>query len=536
VTGGKPDKPVVLAVDDTPENLDVVKGILANDYTVKAAINGEMALKIVEKSPPDIILLDIMMPGMSGYEVCEQLKADSSTRDIPVIFLTAMEQTTDEARGFELGAADYITKPVNPPILEARVRTHLALKFAMDDLQSAYAVIKKQKDRMQEELNVGRDIQMSMLPVEDPPFPDRKEFDLHAILEPAREVGGDFYDYFFVGDDELCLVVGDVSGKGVPAALFMAVAKTMLKTSAIDDPSPASILTRVNDELSADNPASMFVTIFLALVNVRTGECLYCNAGHNPPYLLHKNRSFTCLNARHGPIIGAMPGIAYKESKGQLARSDILYIFTDGVTEAMDTNGNLYSESRLEEFFSGLDGSGSKTVADASLNKIEEFALGAEQADDITILAFQFKRSQGDIEGHVLELTLTAHLPEIQRVNHSVESFCVEVGLPAGISQKLGIIFDDLLNNTISYGFDDDEEHEIQIHIEYADGRVVVKVSDDGIPFNPFDQIGPDTTLSVEEREIGGLGIVLVQEMTDSQAYQRLSNKNIVTFTINTEN
>jgi putative two-component system response regulator len=134
MTGGNPDKPVVLAVDDTPENLDVVKGILANDYTVKAAINGEMALKIVEKSPPDIILLDIM------------------------IFLTAMEQTTDEARGFELGAADYITKPVNPPILEARVRTHLALKFAMDDLQSAYAVIKKQKDRMQEELNVGRDI------------------------------------------------------------------------------------------------------------------------------------------------------------------------------------------------------------------------------------------------------------------------------------------------------------------------------------------------------------------------------------------
>jgi sigma-B regulation protein RsbU (phosphoserine phosphatase) len=514
----------------------VVKGILANDYTVKAAINGEMALKIVEKSPPDIILLDIMMPGMSGYEVCEQLKADPSTRDIPVIFLTAMEQTTDEARGFELGAADYITKPVNPPILEARVRTHLALKFAMDDLQSAYAVIKKQKDRMQEELNVGRDIQMSMLPVEFPPFPDRKEFDLHAILEPAREVGGDFYDYFFVGDDELCLVVGDVSGKGVPAALFMAVAKTMLKTSAIDDPSPASIFTRVNDELSADNPASMFVTVFLALINVRTGDFRYCNAGHNPPYLLHKSRSFTCLNARHGPIIGAMPGIAYKESKGQLAPNDILYIFTDGVTEAMDTSGNLYSESRLEEYLSGLDGAGSRTVVDASLEKIEEFALGAEQADDITILAFHFNQSQGDIAGHVLELTLAAHLPEIQRVNHSIESFCSDAGLPGSISQKLGIIFDDLLSNTISYGFDDDAEHEIQIHIEYVDGRVVVKVSDDGIPFNPFDQIGPDTTLSVEEREIGGLGILLVKEMTDSQAYQRLSNKNIVTFTLDTEN
>ena len=487
-----PSKPVVLAVDDTPENLDVVKGILANDYTVKAAINGQMALKIVEKSPPDIILLDIMMPGISGYEVCQHLKADPSTRDIPVIFLTAMEQTTDEAKGFELGAADYITKPVNPPILEARVKTHLALKFAMDDLQSAYAVIKQQKDRMQEELNVGRDIQMSMLPVEFPPFPDRTEFDLHALLKPAREVGGDFYDYFFVSDDEICLVVGDVSGKGVPAALFMAVTKTMLKTSTIDDASPASIMTRVNDALSEDNPASMFVTVFLALLNVRTGEFRYCNAGHNPPYVLHKSQPFTCLDARHGPIIGAMPGIAFKEDKGQLAEHDTLYVFTDGVTEAMDVEGNLYSEQRLEEFFSGLGPATSKAITDASLQEIEEYALGAEQSDDITILAFRFNQSKGDMASQVLELTAAADLSEIQRVNDRVESFCREAGLPPGISQKLGIILDDLLNNTISYGFNDEAEHEIEIRIEHADGRLVIKVSDDGIPFNPFDQVGPD--------------------------------------------
>jgi sigma-B regulation protein RsbU (phosphoserine phosphatase) len=530
-----PSKPVVLAVDDTPENLDVVKGILAGDYTVKAAINGQMALKIIEKAPPDIILLDIMMPGMSGYEVCERLKADPDTRDIPVIFLTAMEQTTDEAKGFELGAADYITKPVNPPILEARVRTHLALKFAMDDLQSAYAVIKKQKDRMQEELNVGRDIQMSMLPMEFPPFPDRSEFDLHALLKPAREVGGDFYDYFFVSDDEICLVVGDVSGKGVPAALFMAVTKTMLKTSALGDPSPASIFTRVNDELSADNPASMFVTMFLALVNVRTGEFRYSNAGHNPPYLIHKGKGFTCLNQRHGPIIGAMPGIAYKESDGQLVENDTLYIFTDGVTEAMDADGNLFSERRLEEFFGRQDDATSKSIADASLQEVEEYALGIEQADDITILAFRFSRSKIEVAGHILDLSVAPDLAQIRKVNDSVESFCGEAGLPASIAQKLGIILDELLNNTISYGFNDEVEHEIQIHIEYADERVVVKVSDDGVPFNPFDQIGPDTTLSVEERELGGLGILLVKEMTDSQAYQRQSNRNIITLTINTE-
>jgi sigma-B regulation protein RsbU (phosphoserine phosphatase) len=279
----------------------------------------------------------------------------------------------------------------------------------------------------------------------------------------------------------------------------------------------------------------MFVTIFLALVNVRTGEFRYCNAGHNPPYLLQKSRSFTCLNQRHGPIIGAMPGIAYKESKGQLAQNDILYIFTDGVTEAMDADGNLFSERRLEEFFGRLDDATSKSIADASLQEVEEYALGTEQADDITILAFRFIRSKEEVAGHILELSVAPDLAEIQKVNDSVESFCGEAGLPASTAQKLGIILDELLNNTISYGFNDEVEHEIQIYIEYADGRVVVKVSDDGIPFNPFDQIGPDTTLSVEEREIGGLGILLVKEMTDSQAYQRQSNRNIVTLTINTE-
>ena len=187
----------------------------------------------------------------------------------------------------------------------------------------------------------------------------------------------------------------------------------------------------------------------------------------------------------------------------------------------MDTDGNLYSDSRLEEFLGNVGSTSSRAIADASLQEIEDYAVGAEQADDITILAFQFKRSHQETTGHVLELTASADLGEITRINESIKSYCDEAGLPAEVSQKLGIIFDDSLNNTISYGFKDDAEHEIQIYIEYAEGQVAVKITDDGIPFNPFDQIGPDTTLSVEEREIGGLGILLVKEMTDKQAYQR---------------
>ena len=515
------EKFTVLAVDDTPENLDVVKGILSAEYIVKAATSGPMALKIAEKQPPDLILLDIMMPGMDGYEVCRQLKENEQTRDVPIIFLTAMDQTTDEARGFELGAADYMTKPVNPPILQARVATHLALKSSMDE-------IRKHKDRMQQELNVGRDIQMSMLPVTFPPFPDRTEFSIHALLQPAREVGGDFYDFFFVSDDELCLVLGDVSGKGVPAALFMAVTKTMIKTQAADDSSPASIVTRVNEELSADNPACMFVTLFVAIVNVRSGELRFTNAGHNPPYILRRDGKLDCINQRHGPVIGAVEGVAYREDQIRIGEQDTLLLFTDGVTEAMDTSVQLYSEDRLEELLRKSDNTPDQLTG-AVLHAVEQFATGAEQADDITLLAFRIEQAPEKINVDELHLVAAIDLAEIDRINTEFTQFAEECGLAAGVGQKICIVFDDLLNNIISYGFSDDEEHQINIDISATAERLLITVADDGVPFNPFDQVGPDTSLSVEDRDIGGLGVLLVTELMDQSSYQRRRDQNIVT-------
>jgi sigma-B regulation protein RsbU (phosphoserine phosphatase) len=529
-------KPVILAVDDTPENLDVVRGILASGYTVKAAINGQMALKIVEKSAPDLILLDIMMPGMSGYEVCEHLKANPATRDIPVIFLTAMEQTTDETRGFELGAADYITKPVNASILEARVKTHLALKQSMDQLQAAYAVIKQQKDRMQEELNVGHTIQMSMLPQVFPAFPEHTEFDLHALLKPAREVGGDFYDYFLVDEDKLCLVVGDVSGKGVPAALFMAVTQTMIKTAAHGDHSPASIVTRVNNALSLDNPTCMFVTLFLAIVDFRTGSLTYCNAGHNPPYISRSGNELVCLRQRHGVVMGAMDGLAYGESTETLGNGDALFIFTDGITEAMDTSGQLFGEERLEQLLNQCERTAAADLTHVSLAAVENFAQGAEQSDDITVLAYYTRRGGDAGERKVLDLTIDADIQRMADALQEVQAFVERTGLPSAVGQRLGIILDELLNNSISYGFEDPTGHEIDLHIHADKHHLTLKVSDDGVPFNPFTLSDPDVTLSIEERKIGGLGVMLVREMSDSHDYERQSGRNIITLGINLQN
>ena len=526
-------KPVILAVDDTPENLDVVKGILAGEYTIKVAVNGPMALKVVERQAPDLILLDIMMPGMSGYEVCKQLKSNPETRHIPVIFLTAMDQTMDESSGFELGAADYITKPVNPPILQARVKTHLALKQSMDDLQKAYGLIQRQKQRMQDELNVGHDIQMSMLPLEFPPFPERNEFSINALLKPAREVGGDFYDFFFISKDEICLVMGDVSGKGVPGALFMAVTRTMIKSSAVGDRSPASIVTRVNEELSTDNPQCMFVTLFLGIVNVRTGEFRYTNAGHNPPYIINGQTEVVCLDNRDGPIIGAITGIAYRENVLSFSKNDTLLLFTDGVTEAMNPAGELYSENRLESFLRDQQSLPTDKLINGVLLEVDKFSANAEQADDITLLAFSLDIQPQEIIHYRLSIDVRTDLSEIERINHEIEVFADKHEIPTTVVQKVNIAMDELLNNIISYGFDDDENHFIELGIDYTEERLEITLRDNGKPFNPFDRVRPDTTLGIDQREIGGLGVLLVKELMSEVSYQRQLECNVVTLIIN---
>ncbi len=266
-------------------------------------------------------------------------------------------------------------------------------KQAEEALQRAYGIIKDQRDRMEDELNIGREIQMSMIPLTFPPFPDHDEFSVFAVLEPAREVGGDFYDYYFIDEERVCFCIGDVSGKGVPAALFMAMARTLIKSRAADDHSTASILTHVNDELSVDNNKCMFVTVFAVILNIRTGELLYTNAGHNPPYIKRKDGALQCLDQRHGPVIGAVEEMVYAEGRDTMAPGDLLLLFTDGVTEAMDTEDRLFSEHRLEQLLTSMDTDDADKVVDTTMVAVKAFAGEAEQADDITILALAFHGS-----------------------------------------------------------------------------------------------------------------------------------------------
>ena len=523
-----PEKHKILIVDDERLNINVLSDLLKPNYKIMAAINGAQALKAAHSdNPPDLILLDVMMPEIDGYEVCKRLKLDEKTRNIPVIFVTAMGQETDEEKGFSVGAVDYITKPISAPIVEARVKTQIELQQSMANLQDAYAIINTQKERMQDELNIGKEIQLSMLPREFPAYPDRQEFSIFGSMQAAREVGGDFYDFFFIDEDQLCVCIGDVSGKGVPAALFMAITKVLIQSRSADDISTASILTHVNDEISKNNEATMFITVFLGIINVQNGDMTYTNAGHNPSFIKHADGELVRLKDLHGPVIGAIDGIAYKEGHTKLHQNDLLFMYTDGVTEAMDLERNLYHEDRLIEMLKGQYESPEDLIKHVELS-VHDFENGAEQADDITMLAFLYRKEPVDVATASLNITIPNQLPEIDKVNDQFEAFAEKHEISLKVITRMKMVFDEMISNTISYGFKDDNEHEIGIDIDLYGERLMTTITDDGIPFNPFAQDKPDTSLSVEDRDIGGLGIHLVKNTMDEYSYKRGIGKNQV--------
>ncbi len=245
--------------------------------------------------------------------------------------------------------------------------------------------------RMENELEIGKTIQMSMLPLIFPAFPKREEINIYAELIPAREVGGDFYDFYFIDENHLCFVMADVSGKGVPAALLMAVTKTLLKSKASNPKSTASILTDVNNELAKDNDTYMFITVFMAILNTNTGELVYTNAGHNPSYVITKeNKEIIKLKDLHGPVLGAMEDIAYGETRLFLKKNDIIFSYTDGVTESHNIKAELYSDPRLEELLKTGGYDSSKTLVKLVIESVKEFEGEADQFDDITVMAIEY--------------------------------------------------------------------------------------------------------------------------------------------------
>ncbi len=370
----------VLVVDDTPDNLALMVGLLKADYKVKVARTGVQALRIAAGDPPpDLILLDIMMPGIDGYEVCRRLRAAPASRDIPVMFLSSLEDANDKAEGFEAGGNDWLTKPFHAVEVKARVRSLLRAKAGQDALREARA----------RELDIAREIQRGILPIDLGAASADSGLDIHAHLEPASEVGGDLFEVHRSSDDRLVVAMGDVSGKGVPAALFMAVTVTLLRSVSRRAGWPDAILRGVNEELASRNPRGLFVSLFCAVVDLTRRRMSIANCGHPPPVLLREGHPPELVFPATGTVAGAIPGIDIRRRTVPLVRGQTHVLYTDGVTEAFDPEGVQFGYDRLLAALSASASAPASEVVRAVVRAVATHARGAPPSDDLAVLVMR---------------------------------------------------------------------------------------------------------------------------------------------------
>ena len=402
------------------------------------------------------------------------------------------------------------------------------LAKSIDELTSTTAA----KERIESELRVAHDIQMGILPKIFPPFPHRPEFDLHAMLEPAKAVGGDFYDFLLFDDEELYVIIGDVSGKGVPASLFMAVTLTLFRSSVRRGMPPGALLTKLNRDLCVDNTSSVFVTVFCARLDVRTGSLVFANGGHNPPYHVTAVGGTSALPAHGGPVLGLLEQASFGEGALTLAPGDTLVMFTDGITEATNSADELYGDDRLRALLeTHPQPARAESIVNAIAADVGRFVGNAPQSDDQTIARRAIPRPGRDrpaVSHHALSITCPNRLAEIGKAAELIEAFGAAHGLSPEVVFKLNLALDEVVTNIISHAYDDEDEHQIAIRVALDGEGVSVRVEDDGRAFNPLDAPRPDLGLDLAKRPIGGLGVHIVRSVMDALEYRREDDRNIL--------
>ena len=380
--------PRILIVDDEPYNVDYLEQELSDSgYELSSAANGQQALEKIRSESPDLVLLDIMMPVMDGFTALEQVKADPTTRNIPVIIISANDDLKSVVRGIEMGAEDYLPKPFEPVILNARITASLDRKRLRDQEQLYLQSLEK-------ELEIARDIQAQFLPLEMPQIPG---WEIAAHFKAAKFVAGDYYDAFTLPDDNFVLLVGDVCGKGVGAALFMTLFRSLLRASAsslLADENAASLpADRIHGAVSITNryisttheEALTFSTLFIGLVDVRTGMLTYINAGNEAPYFIRAGGILEELRPT-GPVIGFNSHSRFTSKEIRLEPGDGLLVFTDGIPDAKNPQDEFFGHERLREIVKQAGASPAKLTKRIGA-ELETFSASEEQFDDITILA-----------------------------------------------------------------------------------------------------------------------------------------------------
>ena len=404
------------------------------------------------------------------------------------------------------------------------VRSNEEFASLSDDINQTVGTlkryIKEAAARIDKELEFAKQIQYSSLPTS---FPKSDAFKLYAEMITAKEVGGDFYDFYMLSDSTIAFLVADVSGKGIPAAMFMMRAKTVIRDLAERGLEPDEIFTIANEKLCENNDAGMFVTAWLGILDTKTGLLKFANAGHNPPLFKRNGEKFEYMKARSGLILAGMEGIKYRKNELQLIPGDKLYLYTDGVTEATDNNTELYGEQRLLDFVNALETVEPEALCKLIKEDVDKFVGTAPQFDDITMLAVNFDAILGDES-----ISVIPDDDSRLAVSTFADALSAKLEIVPKIANKINIVFDEIYTNIVNYS----KATLATVSYSIENGKLRISFADNGIPYNPLEATEPDTTLSAEEREIGGLGIFMVKKMTESMEYEYKDDKNVLTLVI----
>ncbi len=407
--------------------------------------------------------------------------------------------------------------------LDVKVDIDSNREFALlsKDINATVDTLKQYIDeasaRIDAELSFARDIQYSALPRV---YPENSRIDLYANMLAAKEVGGDFYDFYPVMGDKIALLIADVSGKGIPAALFMMKAQTLIKSLVESGAAPEVAFTKANEELCRNNEAGMFLTAWLGIMDLETGVIRYANAGHNPPIVIRAKETLDFEESKPGFVLAGLEGINYKGYEFTLEKGDTLYMYTDGVTEATDAENRLYGEKRLYDALRRAAGMNTRYLCKSIKEDIDGFVGDAPQFDDITMLAVT-RKSDDDVDGSV---TVKPDRNSIVTVENYFKTFNSENGITQSLSAKIMVIVDELYSNIVNYS--GATWAKVKSHLD--GDRVIITLEDNGIAYDPLKKKDPDITLPIEERAIGGLGIFMVKQMSEDLKYSRINGNNIV--------
>ncbi|MBQ9035845.1 MAG: SpoIIE family protein phosphatase [Erysipelotrichaceae bacterium] len=385
----------------------------------------------------------------------------------------------------------------------------------------------KKSARIDSELTLANDIQNSMLPTTFPAFPDHEEFDLYALNIPAKQVGGDFYDFFMIDRNHLAFIIADVSGKSIPAALFMVIAKTLLKNHTMNYRKPSEVFKDVNNLLCESNDTGLFVTAWMGILNCRTGKVKYVNAGHNPPVLVHNGIPET-IKCKSNFILGGMPDVQYPDEEFTLHKGDFLYLYTDGVTEAEDEYRNLYGMDKTLELIKQNSEYSMKELCIHIKEALDIYQRNTEQFDDITMLGLRFT----GMKPQTSEIVVDSSIDNISKITAFVNEKLESYNTLARTRMQFDVAIDEICSNIIKHGYQNGEG-KISVTVINDGTSTSLVFKDSAIPFNPVEAVDPDVTLSAEERGIGGLGIYMVKKSMDDMRYEYKDGQNILTITKN---